>query len=333
MDKKIKSGENMFKDFNVLDENNYNTLMESTVKPYLKKIEHLGKFSSFDGNDIFYRYYLNDNAKGNLVVVHGFTENSEKFLEMIYYFHLGGYNVFSYDQRGHGYSYREVEDTSISHINRFDEYVNDLECYISSVVKKSSPDLPLYLFAHSMGGAVGIVYMMKHPDEFKKAVLTAPMVFPQTGGVPVFLTKAMVKGFCLVGKSKERVFVHSEFDPAPDFENSNDTSKARYLYVNSLKCGNNLYHNCSASYSWVNESLKVTKTILNKNNCKKINTSILLLQAETDGAVKKEYQNKFVSMLKDGALKEIKGSKHEIYLSTNDVMEKYLNNIFNFFEK
>ena len=153
MDKKIKSGENMFKDFNVLDENNYYTLMESTVKPYLKKIEHLGKFSSFDGNDIFYRYYLNENAKGNLVVVHGFTENSEKFLEMIYYFHLGGYNVFSYDQRGHGYSYREVEDTSISHINRFDEYVNDLECYrelhgpetpIAHCVSKNILTLPMY---------------------------------------------------------------------------------------------------------------------------------------------------------------------------------------------
>lgn len=316
----------------IIDENNYSSQMIDVVKPYLQEFEKTGSFSSFDGNNIFYRFYLNDSAKANVVVVHGFTENSEKFLEMIYYYHKNGYNVFSYDQRGHGNSYREVEDTSISHINKFDEYVCDLESFVDNIVKKTSPDRPNYLFAHSMGGAVGILYMMKNPDSFAKAVLTAPMVFPQTAGVPAFASKLMAKFFCLIGKGKDRVFIHSEFDPKSDFENSNDTSEARYEYAMDLKRNNKQYQNCSASYSWVYESLKITKDIFNKKKCEKINTPVLLLQAEVDGSVRKELQPEFIKLLKYGSIKEIKGSKHEIYLSSNDVMKEYLEEIFSFFE-
>lgn len=317
----------------LIDEKDYLNQMNGVVKPYLEKCEKkLDTFSSFDSKKIFYRYYLNENAKANIIVLHGFTENSEKFLEMIYYFHKNGYNVFAVDHRGHGNSFREVDDTSISHINKFDEYITDLECFIESIVKKVSPDLPMYLYAHSMGGAVGILYMMKHPDFFKKALLTAPMVYPQTAGVPAWATKLMTKFFCLIGKGKERVFVHGEFDPKSDFENSNDTSEERYEYVTDLKRNNMLYRNCSASYSWVYESLKITKDILDKKKCEKIQTQVLLLQAEIDGAVKKELQPVFISFLKNGNIKEIKGSKHEIYLSSDDVMKNYLDEIFSFFD-
>lgn len=321
-----------FRDIQLVDENNYSSQMNDVVKPYLEKFQNLDYFSSFDGKDIFYRYYLNENAKANVVILHGFTECSEKFLEMIYYFHKNDYNVFSYDQRGHGKSFREVEDVTISHINKFDEYVCDLECYMDSVVKKTAPDLPVFLFAHSMGGAVGILYMMKYTDLFTKAVLTAPMVFPQTAGVPVWASKAMASLFCIIGKSRNRVFVHKEFDPKSDFENSCDSSEARYEYVMDLKRNNRLYQNSSASYSWVNESLKITKDIFDKNKCESIDTPILLLQAEDDNSVKKELQPEFVKLLKNGKIKEIKGSKHEIYLSPNDVMEEYLGEIFNFFD-
>ena len=321
------------REIQVIDENNYSSLMNGVVKPYLEKYQTTGYFSSFDEKNIFYRQFLNENSNKTVVVLHGFTENSEKFFEMIYYFHKNGFNVFSYDHRGHGHSYREVEDTSISHINKFDEYVSDLECFIDKIVKRSAPKTELYLYAHSMGGAVGILFMQKNPDVFKKAVLTAPMVFPQTAGVPVFVTKLMTKCFCIIGKSKDRVFVHGEFDPTLDFENSNDTSEQRYNYVSDLKRDNKLYHNCSASYSWVNESLKISKDIFDRKKCEKINTSVLLLQAEVDGAVKRELQPEFVKLLKHGIIKEIKGSKHEIYLSSDDVMQVYLKEIFCFFDK
>lgn len=317
----------------LVNEEEYKSEMETKIMPYLETCGTQGKFCSFDGKELFYRYYLNEKASASVVVCHGFTENSQKFMEMIYYFHKHGYNVFALDHRGHGKSYRDVKDTSITHINKFDDYVNDLNCYIEKVVKTKSDDLPIYLYAHSMGGAIGIVYMMKYPTVFSKALLTAPMVFPETAGVPPFATKMLAGFFCLIGKKRERVFLQSGFDPTPDFENSNATSRQRYLYVNGLKADNVEYQNCSASYGWVKESMKIIKRILNKKECEKIKTKILLLQAETDGSVKKEYQPEFVKMVNGAKIAEIKGSKHEIYLSPNDVLEVYLQKIFEFFDK
>lgn len=317
----------------LINEEEYKIEMETKVIPYLKKYGTEETMCSFDGQEIFCRYYLKENAQASVVVCHGFTESSQKFMEMIYYFHKHGYNVFALDHRGHGKSYREVADTSVTHINKFDDYVNDLNCYIEKVVRKKSGELPLYLYAHSMGGAIGIVYMMKYPKVFERALLTAPMVFPETAGVPPIATRMLAGFFCLIGKKRERVFLQSGFDPTPDFENSNATSRQRYLYVNGLKADNVEYQNCSASYGWVKESMKIIKTILNKKECEKIKTKILLLQAEIDGSVKKEYQPVFVKMVDGAKIAEIKGSKHEIYLSPNNVLEEYLEKIFDFFDK
>ena len=324
----------MIKDILISEENYFNE-MDNIVRPYLAGFEKTGKFKSFDEKEIFYRYYLNDNAKASVVVCHGFTENSEKFLEMIYYYHLEGYNVFALDHRGHGYSYREVEDTSVSHINKFEDYVEDLNCFVEKIVKPESSSLPLFVYAHSMGGAVAVLYLMKYPDIFEKAVLTAPMIFPQTQGVPVFATKLLTSFFKLIGMKKKRVFVQKSFDPKNVtyvFEMSNATSRNRFDYIMRTKINNKFYFNSCASYNWVRESLKITKIMLNPKNCDKIKAKVFLFQGEIDNSVRKEYQPMFVSMVKDAKIKEIKGSKHEIYLSPNDVLEEYLTDIFEFLE-
>lgn len=319
--------------FYLLKEEDYFNEMENIVKPYLQKYEKSSYFSAYDNNKIFYKYYISKNHKANIVITHGLNEFSEKYLEMIYYFLRYNYNVFILEHRGHGYSFRELEDMSISHINSYKEYVSDLYDFINKVVLYNSNNLPLFLYAHSMGGAIGSLFLMKYPDVFNKAILTSPMIYPKTANIPSSLTKFITKMFLLFGKGKDRVFVHREFNPEAPYETSNSTSVERFNYFMNTKRNNRMYFNSSTSYRWVYESLKITKIMLNRTNVEKINAKTLLLVAENDETVKKDKQIDFSKMVKDIKIKEIKGSKHEIYLSNNNVLKNYLEEIFMFLEE
>ena len=66
--------------------------------------------------------------------------------------------MFLYDQRCHGLSERLTERVDLIHVDRFDDYVKDLEIYIDTIVAKNKGSNPLYIFSHSMGGTVTAMY-------------------------------------------------------------------------------------------------------------------------------------------------------------------------------
>ena len=65
--------------------------------------------------------------------------------------------------------------------------------------------------------------------------------------------------------------------------------------------------------------------------CPYIKADILLFQAETDTLVVNDKQDEFVAMVPTAKMIKTEKTKHEIYMSTNDVMEKYLDAIAEFF--
>ena len=121
--------------------------------------------------------------QGTAVIVHGFTENADKFSEIIHSLLESGFSVVAYDQRGHGRSWRwpGIDDLSLTHADRFEDYVEDLEQVVAQVL--AGMPRPWVLFAHSMGGAVSALYLEKHPDTFARAALCAPMIAPDRGGL------------------------------------------------------------------------------------------------------------------------------------------------------
>ena len=134
-----------------LDEATYREKMENTVLPFLEQCRTDGEFAGFDGKKLHYVAYTAQNANRNAVILHGFTESAEKYAEMAYYFLKDGANVYIPEQRGHGRSFRYVEDTSLTHIEHFEDYEADFACFLDNIVQH---DRPLQLYAHSMGGAV-----------------------------------------------------------------------------------------------------------------------------------------------------------------------------------
>lgn len=318
----------------VISTENYAETMKNVVEPYLFERGGEEYFASFKGGDIHYYSFKADNPKGGVVISHGFTESAEKFFEMMYYYLQEGYNVYALDHRGHGKSLRQGPVTDYVYLDNFQDYIKDLRYFVTETARKRNGGLPLYLYAHSMGGAVAIMYLQQYScDCIDKAVLTAPMVYCNTANLPHALTGTMCAVLSLVGQKGGKVPGGKGFNPNRTWENSNATSKERFDYWQAKRVANECYQPSVATNKWVYESVRICPLMLNQKRCDEIKIPVLLCQAEEDHSVISSWHNVFVDKLPNGKLIKFSDSRHEIFLSKDDVVQYYIDTIFSFLEK
>ena len=317
------------KDF-FISENGFRDAMMNTVEPFLRSIAEDGFFEAPDKKKIHYVFYKAENPVTNIVIAHGFTESAEKFLEMCWYFVKMKLNVFIVDHRGHGLSHRHNTDKEVVHVQYFDQYVDDLQTLVQSVVLKKAPSLPLYLYSHSMGGAISVQHLQKYPGVFEKAILSAPMIQAKTAGLPPTVAKVVTGLFIALGKEQEKVVGYKGFNPDRTYEDSHDTSKERFDYYHKKKIENEDIRTAAPSYRWVNEAVKVTARNLDPERNRKITAKVLLCQPEEDSTVYMEAEDEFIKLVKDGRLVKFRDCKHEIYNSIDPTVKEYLDTIETF---
>lgn len=315
--------------FDLIREENYEQTMREVVEPELKSMRE-DAYVPVSAGSYHAEIYERPGAARALVLLHGYTESAEKFRELTWYFLGEGYNVYAVDHRGHGLSLREVEDTSISHVEHFDDYLHDLEAFMERIVLPRTQGMTRVIYGHSMGGAVATLALMAHPDWFDKAVLNAPMIQAVSSPLPRRAAAALGALFCRLGRGRERAFIGKPFDAAREtYEGSHMTSRARFDYYQKKRNTTSHLQNCSPSYAWVREGMRVTDVLLDPGNTAKIKTPLLLCQAARDTIVCLPQQEQFVSQVAGARLVAF-DAKHEIYSSEDHVLEQYLNTIFAF---
>lgn len=306
--------------------------MEEEAEPFLQKVRVSGMIKTTENKGLYYELYPQKNAKGTIVVSYGFTESCLKYHELLYYFYREGYQAAIMDHRGHGRSMREVEDMTVVHIELFSRYVKDLHHFVEKKVKPMADGKPLYLFAHSMGGCIGTFYLEQYPDDFKRAVLTAPMLGVKLGGCPAWAARVLCDMEVFRGKGTERLFTQSAFDPDESFEECSASSEARHAWYMKKRREDENYQTSSGSYYWGKEAINAGEFVVSRKQAEKVRASVLLFQAEYDSLVKPEPQDRFISRIADGRLVFVPGVRHEIYRAPNEVLQPYLEEIFRFYE-
>ncbi len=138
-------------------------------------------FESAGGAKLRYAYWPApdpDTRSGVVVFFQGRTEFIEKNIYAYRDLLDRNYDVWTLDWRGQGLSDRVLPDKpERGHIDSFDTYLADAEIFIKDIVKLDSIEgAEKILLAHSMGGAIGTLYMMRHPDQFDRAVFSSPMI-------------------------------------------------------------------------------------------------------------------------------------------------------------
>ena len=287
----------------VITEEKYNEELTRYVLPFIRLNFEDGYMKSADVTRIHYGYVTTPVAKAAIVISHGFTECMPKYYEMIYYFAKAGYSVYMVEHRGHGFSERSVSDMSMVTVNSFDDYVSDLDMFIREIVMKREGRRPLYLYGHSMGGAIAALYLEKHPE----AILFV-------AGVLNWNDKYLPS--------------QTQYTDEYDFESSCCLSKARYDYIYKCKVEEERYRTNGATYRWCRAGRKASKYI--KKHAQEIKIPVLLCQAGKDYLVSNTAEDEFIVKLPQGIKKVYPDSKHEIFNADDDTLEKFYSDILDF---
>ncbi|MDO4634244.1 MAG: alpha/beta hydrolase [Eubacteriales bacterium] len=316
----------------LLKEECYAELMGKIAEPYLDARGGSEYTQREAGKKIHYLRYMTEEPKAVVLVSHGFTEFAEKYKEILYYFLKEGFHVYMPEHCGHGKSYRLTEDPSLVHVDHFQRYVEDLY-HITEIIQREQPDLPIYLYGHSMGGGIAAATAAMHPKAYQKVILTSPMIRPLTGGIPWGLTKLIDGVMCGIGKAQSYVPGAHPFTGPEKFETSASTSRARFQYYVDKQAADVDYHTCAASYGWLGEAIRLN-TYLQKEGYRKIEAPVLLIQAGQDYFVSNEQQKLFIQKMKDlkkkAEITMFQDTKHEIFNAVDAVAGEYWNKVFDF---
>jgi len=313
----------------IIDEENYAYIMKTEVEPYLEKKGREDFIFTPDNRKLHYEAYEKTLSRGSIVILHGFTESAEKFREVAFYFRKAGYSVFSLDMEGHGKSHRSSKKKEKVEIDTFDTYVEDLNFFIEKVVKPNTKNGKIHIYSHSLGSNVALLYLMKHPYTVEKAVLSSPMICGNMG-MPVSVAGTVAKLLCALGGKKIPAPGRCVFDENPSAENSDATSKARFDYYHQKRKAEPLYQTSGPSFGWVKASLEARDKILSDEGIKALRSELLIFKPEEDRQLLHSYTEEFAERA-DVKIKEVKSSRHEIFMSENRVLGWYFEEILEFF--
>lgn len=308
----------------------YRETMDTVVVPYLQAREAEGTLTAEDGITLYYKTYQQEDAKGGIVISHGFTENMDKYREVSYYFLNQGYSVYIMDHRGHGYSEREVSDLSMVHVESFQDYVDDFKLFVDTVAKRENADKPLFIFAHSMGGGIAAAYLEQNPQDITAAVLSAPMMEIQTGDYPAWTSHLIAKFYRFVGRGDTYIWGSGPFNGEFDANTSSALDVERGYYYFTLRNSDEMLQATGGSFTWLDSCLKGTKQII--DHAKDAVTPILLFHPENDDLVGANGHYRFAADAPNTQMIYVAESRHEVFNTPKEIMVPYYNTIFEFFE-
>lgn len=109
-------------------------------------------------------------ATAQVVIVHGYGEHGDRYTRLAERLTSEGFSVWANDHRGHGLS-----EGPRGVVMRLSDAVADVE-HVVEMARAAQPDVPVFMFAHSMGGTIGLKYALKHQDKLAGLILSSAAV-------------------------------------------------------------------------------------------------------------------------------------------------------------
>jgi alpha-beta hydrolase superfamily lysophospholipase len=109
------------------------------------------------------------NPKACIFIAHGMAEHSLRYEELAEVLYQAGYSVFMHDHRGHGNTpgmrgfFAETDGWS--------KCVEDMAAHIDQI-KCTHPQIPMFLFGHSMGSFLSQEYLIRYSERVDAAILS-----------------------------------------------------------------------------------------------------------------------------------------------------------------
>ncbi len=179
---------------------------------------------------------------GIVQLVHGMAEYKERYMEVMHFLAGHGYVCIIHDHRGHGESVETAEDYGYLYDTSGTALVLDAH-QVTELVKQDYPDLPLYLFGHSMGSLVVRAYTKRYDAEIDGLIVCGSPSANPLIQIAKLLAKTLltVKGKRAGGKLLHKMAFSTYLDGIEDPKSENDWlsfNEANVTaYDNDPKCG------------------------------------------------------------------------------------------------
>jgi acylglycerol lipase len=128
------------------------------------------KLNVGEGIDLFILSNPVNHPKAAVVLVHGICEHCRRYDYVTDKLNSFGYTVYRFDLRGHGRTGGER-----GYIKDYQDMIEDTEKVVT-IAKKENPNIPIYMWGHSMGGFIAASYGIKYPNRLSGQILSGPPV-------------------------------------------------------------------------------------------------------------------------------------------------------------
>jgi lysophospholipase len=289
-----------------------------------------GKFSTADGAILRWGHLAAENPRAECVLVGGFGDFIEKHFETIHDLAGRGLSMWCLDWRGQGGSTRPKRWPHRPRARRFDRDAAELAAFAAAELQSG---LPRVLIAHSMGGAIALLCLRRHPELFRAAILSAPMLGLLKGWTPTTLLRALTGparltplGLCrLPGTYRWR----PNSPPTPErsrISSDAERCRIRHAWVSSeptLRLD-------QPTYGWLDPALGLIARIGKPSFLAAIKTPILLGSAGREQIVAPAAHRRAARHLPDCTLVELPESKHDPFMERDAIRDQWLERIDRF---
>ncbi len=127
------------------------------------------KFKTFDGLQLFGQSWQPESQPQAVIcLVHGLGEHSGRYGHVADSLIQAGYTLISFDLRGHGKS-----EGPRGHTPSYEALMQDISSLLE-VANKQFPQLPSFLYGHSLGGNLVLNYVLRRQAQLKGVIVTGP---------------------------------------------------------------------------------------------------------------------------------------------------------------
>jgi lysophospholipase len=302
----------------VNNENSLASYYQNELAAFISEQLIVGYYQRADGASLHYRYVINSEAKAWIVIAQGRAESVVKYAEVIDELYRNGFSVFAFDYIGQGQSSRLTVNPMQGFIEDFNDYVSDSAALIDEVMlplkqQHKQQNLPQHLLCHSMGSAIGSLFLIKHPSVFSKAILLAPM-YGIKSPLPAFIAKGLVD----IGASIHRFLGirsgyflgQGDFQKVSFAQNKLTSSEARYHWFQQYYSDNIDARLGGVTFQWLAAALRAMDSI--ERDAHTIDARVLIIKAAADDIVDNQAIDRVYAKIPHAQLVEISGAKHEI---------------------
>ncbi|MFD2203204.1 alpha/beta hydrolase [Shivajiella indica] len=139
-------------------------------------------YTTHDGLKLYLQAWMPEKPKASALIVHGLAEHSSRYDHLAKKMVDSEIAVFTFDGRGHG---KSSLPKPTAYFSNYEDYLKDIDALFGKV-KNYFPNLPAFIFGHSMGGGFVAAYALKFKPEAKGIILSAAALKP-SDDIPKFL--------------------------------------------------------------------------------------------------------------------------------------------------